>query len=192
MSGKGKEAKKEETTEAAPKKSKKMLIIVVALVVLIGGLAAAAFLIMGKKSGDSGAHEAEAAEEEAAPEHKFDPHKPPIFVALEPFTVNLAPEDGNEQYLQVVASLRVADEKIGEEVKALMPEIRHDVLSLLSGKKASEITTPDGREELADEIKDICNEVMGWEPPSSKRKKKNEPEPEGPIVSVYFTQFIVQ
>jgi len=189
----GKEAKKkEEPAEATPKKSKKMLIIVVALVVVIGGLAAALLLVMGKKSGDNAGHEEQAAEETNAEHPKFDPHKPPIFVALEPFTVNLAPEDGNEQYLQVVASLRVADDKVGEEVKAFMPEIRHEVLSLLAGKKSSEITTPDGREELADDIKDICNEVMGWEPPSSKRKKKSEPEETGPVISVYFTQFIVQ
>lgn len=188
-----KEAK--DTGEAAPKKSKKMLIIIIAAVVLLAVVAVAAVMLMGKKKSGDGGEEDAHAEETSAAHAKFDPHKPPIFVALEPFTVNLAADDnGNDgQYLQVVASLRVGDDKIGEEVKAFMPEIRHEVLSLLAGKKASEITTPDGREELADEIKDICNEVMGWEPPAPKKKKKGAAEEAvGPVVSVYFTQFIVQ
>ena len=190
----GKEVKKEEAAgEAAPRKSKKMLIIIIGVVVLLAVVAVAAVMLMGKKKTD-GAENKEDAEETAPAHAKFDPHKPPVFVALEPFTVNLASENGNDgQYLQVVASLRVGDEKIGEEVKAFMPQIRHEVLSLLAGKKASEITSPDGREQLASDIKDICNEVMGWEPPSSKKKKKGkEEEAVGPVVSVYFTQFIVQ
>ena len=191
----GKEAKKEEAPagEAAPKKSKKMLIIIVGAVVLVAVIAVAAVMLLGKKKGDAAEGKEDA--EEAAPAHaKFDPHKPPVFVALEPFTVNLASEDGNEQFLQVVASLRVGDEKIGEEVKAFMPQIRHEVLSLLAGKKPSEITSPEGREQLASDIKDICNEVMGWEPPTTKKKKKGAAEEEatGPVISVYFTQFIVQ
>jgi flagellar FliL protein len=192
----GKEAKKEEAPagEAAPKKSKKMLIIIVGAVVLVAVIAVAAVMLLGKKKGDAAEGKEDAEESTSAAHPKFDPHKPPVFVALEPFTVNLASEDGNEQFLQVVASLRVGDEKIGEEVKAFMPQIRHEVLSLLAGKKPSEITSPDGREQLASDIKDICNEVMGWEPPATKKKKKGAAAEEatGPVISVYFTQFIVQ
>jgi len=191
----GKEVKKEEPAgEAAPRKSKKMLIIIVGAVVLLAVVAVAAVMLMGKKKTDGGDGKDDT-EETTSAHAKFDPHKPPVFVALEPFTVNLSSENGNDgQYLQVVASLRVGDEKIGEEVKAYMPQIRHEVLSLLAGKKASEITSPDGREQLASDIKDICNEVMGWEPPTNKKKKKGAAAEEatGPVVSVYFTQFIVQ
>lgn len=195
-----KEAPKKEDAAAdgaaPPKKSKKMLILIVAAVVLLGAVGGGAFMLMGKKAPAEG--EEEAAHEE--PAHaaqtwpKFDPSKPPVFMPLEPFTVNLQPENG-EQFLQVVASLRVIDAPVGEKVKSFMPQIRHEILSLLAGKKASEITTPDGREELATEMKDIMNEVLGWEPPPKKKSKKKggeESEEAGPVVAVFFTQFIVQ
>ena len=192
--------KKDEVAEEAapaPKKSKKLLIIIVAAVVLLSAIGGGGYALLGKKKVAAEGEDAAAAEE--APAHavhewpKFDPNKPPVFLPLEPFTVNLQPENG-EQFLQVVASLRVIDAHVGDQVKAFMPQIRHEVLSLLSGKKPSEITSPEGREELAAEMKDIVNEIMGFEaPPVSKKKKKGaEPQPVGPVVSVFFTQFIVQ
>lgn len=192
--------KKEEAAAdgaAPPKKSKKMLILIVAAVVLLGAIGGGAFMLMGKKQAPAEGEEEVAHEEPAHEAHtwpKFDPTKPPVFMPLEPFTVNLQPENG-EQFLQVVASLRVIDAPVGEKVKSFMPQIRHEILSLLAGKKASEITTPDGREELATEMKDIMNEVLGWEPPpkkKSKRKGAEDEEEAGPVVAVFFTQFIVQ
>lgn len=182
---------------AAPKKSKKLLIIIVVavlLLALIGG--GTAVFLSGKKKTDGATDNQADSDQAASGEHnwpKFDPHKPPVFLALEPFTVNLQPE-GDEQYLQVVASLRVIDEKVGEEVKAYMPQIRHEILSLLAGKKASEIKSQEGREELAQDIKDTVNEIMGWEPPAPKKKKKGAADTEevGPVVAVFFTQYIVQ
>ncbi|GAB2887732.1 hypothetical protein GCM10027046_15090 [Uliginosibacterium flavum] len=196
-----KEAPKKEAAadEAAPapKKSKKLLIIILAAVVLLGAIGGGAYALLAKKKV---ATEGEEAAAEEAPAHavhewpKFDPNKPPVFLPLEPFTVNLQPDNGAEQFLQVVASLRVIDAHVGDQVKAFMPQIRHEVLSLLSGKKPSEITSPEGREELATEMKEIINVIMGFEPPpvSKKKKKTSDPEPVGPVVSVFFTQFIVQ
>jgi flagellar FliL protein len=191
---------KEEATEEAPlppKKTKKLLIIILAAVVLLSAIGGGAFMLLGKKKVAAEGEDATAKDE--APAHvahewpKFDPEKPPVFLPLEPFTVNLQPENG-EQFLQVVASLRVIDAHVGDKVKDYMPQIRHEILSLLSGKKPSEITSPEGREELADEMKEIINMIMGFEtPPVPKKKKKNaEPPPVGPVVSVFFTQFIVQ
>lgn len=195
-----KETDKKDDTPAeaspAPKKGKKLLIIIVIAVVLLGLIGAGAFMWLGKhKSADDSAEGATAAETTAHTPQKwpeFDPSKPPVFLALEPFTVNLEPENG-EQFLQVVASLRVIDAPTGDKIKAFMPQIRHEILSLLAGKKASEITSPADREDLALEMKDIVNEIMGWTPPpKAKKKKGNAAEPVGPVVSVFFTQFIVQ
>ncbi|MBS1210627.1 MAG: flagellar basal body-associated protein [Proteobacteria bacterium] len=193
-----KEAPKKEDAaekEAPPKKSKKLLIIIVAAVVLLGAIAGGTLMLLNKNKAAANADD-EAADEPAAAHAvhewpKYDPSKPPVFLPLEPFTVNLQPENG-EQFLQVVASLRVIDAHVGDQVKAYMPQIRHEVLSLLAGKKPSEITSPEGREALAEEIKDITNEIMGWEPPPVTKKKKAGSEAVGPVVSVFFTQFIVQ
>lgn len=186
-------AKTEAAAAPAPKKSKLVLILVAVLLVVVIGAGAAVFMLLshGKKS------EGGESEEKAAATHgekawpKFDPSKPPVFEPLEPFTVNLTPEDG-QQYLQVVASIRVIDAHVAEEVKAYMPQIRHEILSLLAGKKASEIVSPEGRAELAEEMRDVINEVMGWEPPPASSKKKQAEAATGPVVSVFFTQFIVQ
>jgi flagellar protein FliL len=187
-----KEAPKKEADDAAPKKSKKKLfILIIAAVVVLAIAGGGAMMFLKKKGheGDGGDEEAAAAEHEAP---KFDPKKPPVFVPLEPFTVNLQPENG-EQFLQVVATIRVTDEKTGEEVKVFMPQIRHEMLALLAGKRASEITSTEGREGLADEMKQAIDDVLGWEPPKRKKgKKKAEEEDSGPVIAVFFTQFIVQ
>lgn len=176
----------------APKKSKKLLILIVLVVFVLGLVGGGAVLLLKKKAPAEG--EEAVAEESSHSEHqwpKYDPTKPPVFMALDAFTVNLQPENG-EQYLQVVASVRVIDLSVGDTLKSFMPQIRHEILSLLAGKKASEITSPEGREDLAEEIKEIMNEVLGWEPPAKKKSKGKDEEAVGPVVSVFFTQFIVQ
>lgn len=185
--------KKAEEAEAAPppKKGKKLLIIIVLAVVLAlgGGLLVGKLVFGGKKAaeGDEAAAE-EHKEEKAALQFKYDPKKPPVYVNLDAFTVNL---DGG-QFLQVVASLQVADEKVAEAIKQYMPQLRHEYLSIMSSKKPTDVMTQDGRLDLAEEMQEVGNEILGYEPPARKRKKNAEPDNNGPIIGVYFTQFIVQ
>lgn len=190
--------KKTEAAEgdAPPRKSKKMLILVVLVVVVLAIAGAGAFLLLGKKKAAEGEEDGAEAAESTHAAHKwpkFDPSAPPVFMPLEPFTVNLQAENG-EQFLQVVISVRVIDAHVGDTVKSYMPQIRHEILALLAAKRASEITTTEGREGLAEEMKGIMNEILGWEPPPKKksRKGKEEASEPGPVVGVFFTQFIVQ
>lgn len=189
--------------DAPKKKGNKMLVIVIALlvVVILGG--AAAFFMMGGSHADEGEdgeevvaeddHEAAAKEAKKAKlKKKKDAEAkglPPVFVELDPFTVNLQPETAVDQYLQVKATLRVDEQPAADNLKAYMPEIRHRVLMLLSGKKASELGSAEGREQLAEDIKHAVNAIVGEVP----RNRKGEPEePIGPVESVLFTSFIVQ
>lgn len=187
--------KKDEAAAPAGKSNFKKILVIGIVVVLVVALAGVGAIVLLKKKAPAGGEEANAEQTHEKP--KFDPHKPPVFVAMEPFTVNLQPENG-EQYLQVVATLKVDDEKTGEEVKVYMPQIRHEVLSLLADKKASEVTSPDGREQLAKDIRGIVNEILGWTPPKKKKKKGADDEGSdddssgAPIKGVFFTQFIVQ
>jgi flagellar FliL protein len=50
----------------------------------------------------------------------------------------------------------------------------------------------EGREELADEIKEEANDVLGYAPNPKKKNKRNRPEDDGPVLAVLFNQFIVQ
>src|SRR5574343_888759 len=117
----------EEGAEAPPKKSKILLIIILAavLVLFLGG--GAAFMLL-KKSDHPEDGDEEVAEETAKPkkkEKKKDHSAPPVFVSLEPFTVNLVPETG-DQYLQVILSLELEDATEEPTLKAQMPKIRSE------------------------------------------------------------------
>ena len=63
----------------------------------------------------------------------MDLTKPPTFIPLDAFTVNLRRDEG-DHYLQVVAVMRVADATMDATLKAFMPEIRHRINLLLSSK----------------------------------------------------------
>lgn len=183
-----------EGAAAEPKKKGKLLIIIVALIVVLAGAGAAAWFMLSNKGGEEGDEDGKTAKET-----KHQSAKPPVFVNLEPFTVNLQPEQG-EQYLQVVAALKVDDAHAGDTVKQYMPELRHRILLLLSSKKPSELSSMQGREALAEEIRDEANTIVA--PPPVKHVKtskvadkahgKEKEAAEGPVLSVFFTSFIIQ
>ncbi len=181
----------EEGAEASPKKSKKLLIIILAavLVLVLGGGGAAYMLL--KKSDHADDGDEDVAEETAKPkkkDKKKDAHAAPVFVNLDPFTVNLVPETG-DQYLQVILSLELEDAAADPQLKALTPKIRNNITLLLSSKKASELLPKEGKEKLAEALKEEINSVI--EPP--KKNKKGETTPsEGPVKAVLFTSFIIQ
>lgn len=179
----------EEGAEAAPKKSKKLIIIIALVVVLLAVAGAGAFLMM------SGGNEEELEDEEYAEENVKKPAKkkkdnsaPPVFVNLDPFTVNLVPEVG-DQYLQVVLSVELDEATSQATLAMMMPRVRNNVTLLLSSKKASDLQSKEGKEQLASEIQDEINSAI--EPPARNKRGEIIP-PEGPVVSVLFTSFIIQ
>ncbi len=150
--------------EAAPKKSK-LILIIVAACVLLGAGGGAAWFFMSQKSAPAAAKPAEIL--------------PPVFVVLEPFTVNLRSED-TEQYLQVAMTLQVKEQEAADQIKLYMPEVRNRLLLLLSSKSGQEILTPEGKKKLADEI------MASLKTPFAPHTK-----PQG-VNNVFFTSFVVQ
>ena len=149
------------------KKKSKLKLIAIVLVALLAIGGAAAYFMGGKKP-KAGAEEA-----------KHEAVKPPVFIIMEPFTVNLQQETG-DQFLQISMTVQVADEKQVEEIKLYMPQVRSRVLLLLSGKKASEINTADGKKKLAEEI------TAQIRLPFTSGGKPQE------VSNVYFTSFVIQ
>ena len=173
-----------EPVPIAPQRSKKLLIIGVALVVVVLLLlAGVAGLLMLKKAKTGGGEHADEVETTAP----FDLSKPPAFVALDSFVVNLAPDEG-ERYLQAAISLRVADDKTGESIKGVMPIIRDEINKTLSSKLPSELSRIEGREQLADEIVERTNRALG----GSRAKGADPKAPAGPVQAVLFNSFIIQ
>lgn len=86
--------------------------------------------------------------------------KTPIFIALEPFTVNLLRET-TDQYLQLGISFKTYESEIETKVKTSLPEIRSKILHQLTTKTASELATAAGKKKLAVEIQSLINTLIG-------------------------------
>jgi flagellar FliL protein len=177
----------EEGVEAPPKKSKKLLIIIVAAVLILAIAGAGAFFLL--KGGDHPEDDEEAATETTKPKKKKgEAAAPPVFVNLETFTVNLIPETG-DQYLQVILALELEDATVDADLKTQMPKVRNNIMLLLSSKKASELLSKEGKESLAEALKEEINSIIS---PPKKSKKGAKVSSEGPVKSVLFTSFIIQ
>ena len=198
------QAAKPEATEATspapvPAKGKgKMLLIVllVAIFVLVILVAVVIVLVaMNKKS--SGSSEspippppAVSAPTALAPS-AVDLNRPPIFVQLDPFTVNLRDAEGMDvHYLQAVISLRVNDQKTAEALKGWMPEIRNRVNLILISKSIQDVQSDLSHEKIQNEILRGLNTMFGVPPPPPEVPVSQAPL--GPIQGVLFTSFIVQ
>lgn len=189
MAKEAKPAKAEEAPVAPKKKNKKLLIIILAAVLTIVLIGGGATLYLIKKHAAEQADD-EDSEETAKPnkkDKKSDSHEEhPVFVALDPFTVNLIPETG-DQYLQVTISVEIEDPLAEAPIKTNMPKIRNNLTLLLSSNKASQLISREGKERLANELKTAINETL--EPPKKSKKAAAE---DGPVKSVLFTSFIIQ
>ena len=84
----------------------------------------------------------------------------------------------------MIAAVEVEDAQTGDQLKVYMPKLRNDITLLLSSKKASELIAKEGKQRLAEEIKDQMNHILD---PSANNKYR-----EGPILDVLFTSFIIQ
>jgi flagellar FliL protein len=162
---------------AAPAGGKSKLIIIILAAVLVLGLGGGAAWYFLHGSGDAAAEEAPK-KEKSSKKKKKEEH-PPEYLAVEPFTVNLQPENG-DQYLQVAFTLQVDGPEQAEIIKTNMAKVRSRVLLLLSGKKASEINTVEGKQQLAGEILAAVKE------PFEEHGDDQE------VSDVLFTSFIIQ
>jgi flagellar FliL protein len=168
---------KADAAPAAGGKSKLMMMVGAAVVVLGLGGGAGWYFMHG--SDDAGAEPAKKSHESGSKKKKKDKEAPPEYLALEPFTVNLQPENG-DQYLQVAFTLQVDGAEQAELIKTNMAKVRSRVLLLLSGKKASEINTVEGKQQLAGEILAVVKEPF------------NKHDDEQEVSDVLFTSFIIQ
>lgn len=179
--------------EVPPKKNKRLLIIIIAAVlVLVFGGGGATYFLLKKKSGT----EAEDGDEPPAKTAKVKKKKNaqealPVFAKLDPFVVKLQTE-AQEAYVQAIPELKLLDMTVSDQVKQFMPEIRHKVLLILAGKKASELSTPLGMQLLANQIRVSINATLSGEPPDPALEKQDLADPEAPVQAVFFSSLIIQ
>ena len=183
-------------------KKKLIIIIAAALVLLLAGGGTGLFLLKKKAA----AAEEEAMDEDGAPvaevQHEVDEKRlPPIFVPLDPFTVNLADRDA-ERYAQIGLTLEIEDAKVGDQIKLYLPAIRNNILMLLAHKTAGELLTREGKLRLAQEIRRETMLPLGINmplddeaedpPPRKGRKAPKKKAPVYPVKAVHFANIIIQ
>ena len=157
--------KAEVKAEAPGVKSKKTLFLILgAAVLVLGGGGAGAWYFTQPKS----AHPA-----------KAESPKPPVFINMESFTVNLQSAD-SDKFLQTAFTLQVKDDAQVELIKLHLPEVRGRLLMLLSSQKADEILSPEGKNKLAGEI--IAQVNKPFEPKAAPQI----------VTGVFFTSFVIQ
>ena len=192
----------------APARGKKKLIIIIAaavLVLAVGG--GAALMLMKKKAADA---ESDGADDHAPTKSavsKHDPKAVPVFVPLDPFTVNLADRDA-ERYAQVGITLEITDTHVGDQIKLYMPAIRNHILMAIADRTAAELLDRPGKAALAEKVRREASRALGAEVEEetaaaaddegeksagkkAKKKKKSAP-PELPVKAVHFSNFIIQ
>lgn len=103
----------------------------------------------------------------------------PLFVALEPMTVNLQP-GGRSRFLHAAVTLKVPDAKSQALVTQYLPEVRSRLLTVLSNRASDALITPEEKAKLAAEIMAALNQPLVPSLPSLK------------ISSVMFTTFMLQ
>ena len=187
------EAKTEEAAEGAGSgKSKKKLIIIIVVVLLVV-LGAVGFFVLGGKKPEENPEGAEVVEQ-----HHY------ATAQLDPFIVNLSE---SSSFLKVTLLLEYDAALLskvdahggggggggggghgagGEEKKGGLPPImeerkpmiRDSVIRVLAAKKTAEVLSPDGKESMKQELIEAINEALGLD--------------EGPVVNVYYTEFIIQ
>ena len=181
----------DEATEVASQPANNTLKIVLITVLVIVLSAASAggvwYFLSGKShsaSEKSAEGETEAAAEAEAPAEETEESEngdekaaEPIFVTLEPFTVNLLPEG---QFLQATFVLQIKNEKEAELIKVFMPQIRSRLLLMLSGKTADALSSQQGKTDLIKEIKQLISQPF---------KAGQKPVT---VEEVHVTAFIIQ
>ncbi|MDV6319165.1 flagellar basal body-associated protein FliL [Chromohalobacter sp. HP20-39] len=155
---------------ATNKRGKSLWLIGLLLVLFSVGSSIGVYLLMDSRQ------EASANEKPSEPEEA----PAPIFVKIEPFTVNLQHDEYSNRLLYVGLSLQVGDKKTKEILQQYMPEVRSRLLMLLSSQEAEVLIKPEGKQRLANQILASFDEPLA------------EPQPPLDVTGVLFSEFIVQ
>lgn len=158
------------------KGSKKMIIIIAAAVLLLAGGGGAAYVMT---KGDAEEAAAAAEGEEGEEEDEDVPQTPHYFSFNPPFVVNFVGKS-RAKFLQVTIDGLTRDPLIKEDITTHLPQIRNNIVLLLSSKTYDELIAPDGKEKLRKEVLKEVKKIL--------RKETGKDE----VENVFFTSFVMQ
>lgn len=177
----------EELKEETPKKKRaslKFIFIVLILFILAGTAVAGYFVIFMPKSIENADEitarkslapkQAQAKVSSKSMGGQFsDPMGPTM--QLDSFIVNLT-DDKGARYLKVVMQLEMSKDSLVAEIDEKMPQIRDEIILMLSSKSFDDVATIDGKRTLKHSVVSGINRYLST----------------GQINRVYFTEFVVQ
>jgi flagellar protein FliL len=95
-------------------------------------------------------------------------------------TVNLSNERDEPSLLYVGFALEVADDATQAQLTDYMPQLRSQLLTLVSGQNSTQLITPQGKAALAARILDALKQPLAPQQPAPA------------LLRVLYTDFIVQ
>lgn len=105
----------------------------------------------------------------------------PIFVEIEPFTVNTKTTEGRSRLLYLGMTFQLGNEKSKEVIETYMPQVRSRLLMQLSDEKVDELNSAQGKSALAERLQAVL-----LDPPLAEHLPKLA------LDQILFTEFIVQ
>ncbi|MBF0559529.1 MAG: flagellar basal body-associated FliL family protein [Nitrospirae bacterium] len=96
-------------------------------------------------------------------------------VQLDPFVVNVSSPTGY-RFAKLGICLDLSSPALADKAKAKNGQIRDVVITCVTSKTAQDITSPEGRMQLKEELIDRINSVLG----------------DKAVKSIYFTEVVVQ
>jgi len=174
------EGEEQEGQAAAEKKKSPMMLIIIVVVVLIAG-GAGAFFMLGDKADDVAADDKEkTADGEVVEGEEGAVVSEAHYFSLDPpFIVNFNGKS-RARFLQVSIEGLTRDASIKEEITKHFPQVRNNLVMLLSGKTFDELNTPEGKADLRKQVLKEVQKVL-----------EAETGKEG-VEDIYFTSFVMQ
>jgi len=149
-------------------------LVLLVLVLAVGGFVAWKLMNM-EQPAEPPTAVVEQTDETAIPEAEDDTDAPPIPMDIDNLTINLADTD-RDRYLRVKITLELRSEEAKTKVSKNMVKIKDLLISSISGKKFSEIRTPQGKYELKLDLIYRINRIVGGKP----------------VKNLYFADFVSQ
>ncbi len=174
-------AEEAETEEEGGKKKSPLVLIIIIAVACLGIGLGGAYFMSGSDSGEGSEVADEATDDKEDSGSETVNSKDAFYFSLDPaFVVNFQGK-GRARFLQVNIDGMTRIEKMKLEVTKHLPQIRNNVVLLLSSKSYEELITPEGKESLRKEVLNEIQDVMEAETGNA----------EG-VENIFFTSFVMQ
>lgn len=166
--------------EGKAKKPKTLLIIIIVAVLAVAGGGGGAYVLL-KPPATEEELAAEDGEEGEAGEEELEekPATPYYFSLNPPFVVNFVGK-GRAKFLQVNIDGLTRDPSVKEDITTHLPQIRNNVVFILSSKRHEDLVSPEGKEALRKQVLEEIRSILKKETGNSD------------VEDIYFTSFVIQ